>query len=94
MLFGTLDIYLIFQFINHRRPPNSNGKYLGPIKPSEIIIIGDSQTSDIRGGNNAGIDCCWYNPKNYSNDTDLKIDYEIHNLNEVMTIIEGGKNEV
>ncbi len=56
-----------------------------------MIIIGDSLTSDIRGGNNAGIDCCWYNPKNFVNDTDLRIDYEIHDLKEVMAIIEGGK---
>lgn len=29
---------------------------------SKILLIGDSPTSDIRGGNNAGIDTCWYNP--------------------------------
>ena len=26
------------------------------------IIIGDSLTSDIRGGNNAGLKTCWFNP--------------------------------
>ncbi len=29
----------------------------------KILIIGDSQTSDILGGINSGIDTCWYNPK-------------------------------
>lgn len=26
-----------------------------------MLIIGDSVTSDIQGGVNAGIDTCWYN---------------------------------
>ena len=32
------------------------------MKPEEVIMIGDSPSSDIRGANNAGIDACWYNP--------------------------------
>ena len=28
----------------------------------ETVIIGDSLTSDMLGGNNAGIRCWWYNP--------------------------------
>ena len=27
-----------------------------------MLIIGDSLSSDIRGGNHAGIDTCWLNP--------------------------------
>ncbi len=30
---------------------------------SKILIIGDSMSSDILGGINAGIDTCWFNPK-------------------------------
>lgn len=29
---------------------------------SKMLIVGDSQSSDILGGINAGIDTCWYNP--------------------------------
>lgn len=53
----------------------------------EIMIIGDSLTSDMQGGNNAGIKCCWYNSKNLKNNLDLKIDYEIKNLNEIYEIL-------
>ncbi len=53
----------------------------------EILIIGDSLTSDILGGNNSGIKCCWYNPDGKKNDTNLRIDYEIKNLNEIKDII-------
>lgn len=28
----------------------------------ECLVIGDSLTSDIRGANDAGIECIWYNP--------------------------------
>ncbi len=31
--------------------------------PEQTLIIGDSLTSDIQGGMNAGIDTCWFNPK-------------------------------
>ncbi len=30
---------------------------------TKILIVGDSQSSDVLGGINAGIDVCWYNPK-------------------------------
>jgi len=33
-----------------------------------MLVIGDSLTSDIRGGRLAGIDTCWYNPQGLSCD--------------------------
>lgn len=60
---------------------------IGEFIKDEVIIIGDSLTSDIKGGNNAGILCCWYNPLNLENKTDLKVDYEIKDLNEILDII-------
>lgn len=53
----------------------------------EAIIIGDSLTSDMRGGNNAGITNCWYNPRHLKNETDVKIDYEIDKLTDVYKIL-------
>ncbi len=40
-----------------------NEKY-GPFEKSEVIMIGDSLSSDIQGGIQYGIDTCWYNPEN------------------------------
>lgn len=62
---------------------------IGEYDKSEIMIVGDSLTSDITGGNNAGIVCCWYNPNGAVNNKNLRIDYEIKNLNEVTKIING-----
>lgn len=53
----------------------------------QVIVIGDSLTSDIQGGHNIGIDTCWYNPKNVPNDSLLIPTYTIHNLFELESII-------
>ena len=53
---------------------------IGHYKKDEVIIIGDSLTSDMQGGNNAGILCCWYNPNHLENTKNVRIDYEIDNL--------------
>lgn len=53
-----------------------------------ILIVGDSLTSDMRGGNLAGIATCWYNPANLLNTTEIKTDFTIRNLKEVLQIAE------
>ncbi len=40
----------------------------------EMLVIGDSLSSDIKGGNNAGITTCWYNPNGLKNDNIAKVD--------------------
>lgn len=54
---------------------------------SEVLIIGDSLTSDILGGNNAGIDTCWYNPGCEENTKGIKVSYEIKSLEDVLSIV-------
>ena len=53
---------------------------IGQYNKDEVIIVGDSLTSDIQGGNNAGIVCCWYNPNHLENTKNVRIDYEIDDL--------------
>ena len=50
---------------------------------SETVIIGDSLSSDIKGGINAGITTVWFNPKGIENDNNIKPDYTIKELSEV-----------
>ncbi len=59
-----------------------------PEAPEEVMIIGDSLTSDIRGGNNAGIITCWYNPERKPAPDDYRIDYMIADLHEILPILE------
>ena len=62
-------------------------KKIPAFRKEKAIIVGDSLSSDMRGGNEAGIACCWYNPEGKENNLELKIDYEIKNLWEVEKII-------
>ena len=55
-----------------------------PFRPAEEIKV---LTSDIQGGNNAGIRTCWYNPNGDPNKSDLQIDYEITHLGQVLDIL-------
>ncbi len=55
-------------------------------QPEQTIIIGDSLSSDIQGGINAGITTCWYNPRKTQNTTTIQPDFEIHRLEELYTI--------
>ncbi len=60
------------------------------IKKEEIMIVGDSLTSDMLGGNNAGIRCCWYNPECKIKALpegmrgEVRVDFEIRDLREVL----------
>lgn len=62
---------------------------IGDYDKDEVMIIGDSLSSDMRGGNNAGILCCWYNRYGEENTEGVRIDYEIKSLPPVMDIILG-----
>jgi len=53
-----------------------------------VLIAGDSLTSDIKGGYEFHIDTCWYNPGELSNHLGIDIDYEIKELNELLSICE------
>lgn len=54
---------------------------------SQVVIIGDSLTSDIRGGNNAGIDTIWYNPYGKTAGDDFSVSYTVKDLGEVNIIL-------
>lgn len=56
-------------------------------KRDETIIIGDSLSSDIKGGVNAGIKTMWFNPHSAMNTTSLKPDYEISSLTQIKDIL-------
>lgn len=58
-----------------------------PADKAQVMIVGDSLSSDIQGGNHAGIITCWYNPENKLHQGDLKIDHEIADLHEIYDLI-------
>ena len=52
------------------------------------IIVGDSLTSDIRGGIAAGIHTCWFNPQRKPPRPDICPDWEIHDLSQLPSLLE------
>lgn len=51
------------------------------------MIIGDSLTSDIQGGINAGIRTIWFNPDGQQA-ADIHPDYEVKTLMEIPALLE------
>ncbi len=58
-----------------------------PADRGSIMIVGDSLTSDIQGGNNAGIKTCWYNPQGLKAPDKYRIDWEISDLHQIYEIL-------
>ena len=58
---------------------------------AKAIIVGDSLTSDILGGQNAGIATCWVNPNHKERRPDIRVDYEIEALSQLEGLLEGLK---
>lgn len=54
---------------------------------SRVLMIGDSLTSDIQGGNNFGIDTCWFNPTRRTNHSDIQPTFEIHSWDQLEKIM-------
>ena len=52
----------------------------------QVLIIGDSLTSDMQGGVNYGIDTCWYNPNGEI--TELPVTYQIKSPKQLLDIME------
>lgn len=57
----------------------------------QALMIGDSLTADVQGGNNAGIDTVWYNPTSLENQTNAQPTYEVKNYQELLALLKGKK---
>jgi 2-haloacid dehalogenase len=58
-------------------------KHISRVEKDKILIVGDSISADIAGGNNAGIDSCWFNKSGDINNTGIIPTYEIRKLKEL-----------
>ena len=56
--------------------------------PKKTMIVGDSPSSDITGGQNAGIATCWVNPNHRTYTRPNKPDYEIESLTQLEELLE------
>lgn len=84
-----LDGVYISEEIGYEKP---SARFFEPVlnealkyaEKDEILIVGDSLTSDIKGGNNVGIKTCLFSPNGCNADVGYKIDYRICDIIEVV----------
>ena len=55
--------------------------------PGKAMIVGDSLSSDIQGGINAGIATCWVNP-NHKEAKNIQPDYQIEALSQLEALLD------
>ena len=92
---SNLDQYMKKIFVSeetgYQKPMKEYFDYcfnrIADFDPSRTMIIGDSLSSDMKGGNNAGISTCWFNPLRLENHSDVKVDYEIQNFKELCELL-------
>ena len=82
----------ISEEIGHEKPNKDYFEYVFSLipdfDPEKTLIIGDSLTSDIKGGALAGIKTCFFNPEHEQVTGDYKPDYEIEHLWDVLRILD------
>lgn len=85
-----IDDVFISEQIGYAKPDKAYFEYifstLGVEDRSRVIILGDSLTSDMQGGKNAGITTCLYNPKGERVESTL-CDYQITDYKEFFDIL-------
>ena len=59
----------------------------GPAKEG-VLMIGDSLSSDMRGGIDYGIDTCWFNPEGKENGLRLPITYEVRDYDALVRLLD------
>lgn len=86
------DGIFISQRVGYDKPSREFFEYcfaeIDGFSKDEAIIVGDSLSSDILGGINAGIRTCRYNPKGMPQNPEIMPDYEIASLDELPKLLE------
>ena len=64
------------------------GQQIAGFSKEKTLMIGDSLTADIQGGNNAGIDTIWYNPHHLENYTQAQPTYEVDSYQALLELLD------
>nr|XP_061811580.1 putative HAD-hydrolase YfnB [Nerophis lumbriciformis] len=56
--------------------------------PRQALMIGDSLSSDIRGGADYGLDTCWYNPAGLQRSAEPRVSYEVSHLDQIPALLQ------
>ena len=94
----SADLYRFFEKvfvseeIGHNKPSKDYFKaafsQIPDFDSARAMIVGDSLTSDIQGGINAGIRTCWVNPRHLPANPQIPANYEIESLSQLEDLLE------
>ena len=91
-LYRFFEQVYVSQEIGHNKPSKAYFDAcfarIPDFDPARAMIVGDSLTSDIQGGINAGIKTCWVNPAHDPGRPDIRPDYEIEALSQLSALLE------
>ncbi len=91
-LYRFFETVFVSQEIGHNKPSKAYFDAcfasIPGFDPKKAMIVGDSLSSDIKGGINAGILTCWVNPNHDKGREDVKPDYEIEALSQLEALLE------
>ena len=91
-LYRFFEKVFVSQEIGHNKPSKAYfDACFGQIPdfdPAKAMIVGDSLSSDIQGGINAGIKTCWVNPTHAAAKKGIAPDYEIEALHQLPALLE------
>ena len=73
----------------HREYFDAVARAIPDFDPGTTLVVGDSLSSDIKGGVTAGLDTCWYNPKGKEAPEGLPITYIVSRLADVIPVALG-----
>ena len=82
----------ISEQLNTQKPDAAFYEKIGARIPNfdknHALMIGDSLSADIQGGNNAGIDTIWYNPNHLENKSLAQPTYEVDSYQALLEILD------
>ena len=91
-LYRFFETVFVSQEIGHNKPSKAYFdacfSTISGFDKEKAMIVGDSLSSDIKGGINAGIKTVWVNP-DHKDCGDIKPDYEIEYLHQLEALLEG-----
>ena len=91
-LYRFFEKVFVSQEIGHNKPSkayfDAAFAQIPGFDPAKCLMVGDSLTSDIKGGINAGIKTVWVNPTHAPGRPDIVPDYEIEALSQLEALLE------
>ena len=91
-LYRFFEKVFVSQEIGHNKPSKAYFDAcfaaIPDFDPEKAMIVGDSLSSDIQGGINAGIKTCWVNPKHAPANPHIPADYEIESITQLEALLE------